>query len=120
MLSHETCSAGGNHEFDVSQEDESGPGEIIHVMGCGKCGDVYQNEILVQDNDYEFQDCEPDVCKESENGHDWTGERQHDYCSPDEADMERCVHCSGWRNTVYRMNRTEYWCDDGLIHTESW
>ena len=62
MLSHETCSAGGNHEFDDTHGDDWVNGKIMRSSRCSKCSEVYQNEMLARDGRYEYGDDAYDGC----------------------------------------------------------
>ena len=112
MLSHEACSAGGNHEFAEPEGDDWFNGEIMVSHGCSKCSEVHQNEMLVRDGHYEYNDCEPDDCQKSSDGHDWHDDG-HEYSSPDQYFKEKCHNCGGTRTEWYRHKYTTYNGPDG-------
>ena len=112
MPSHETCSAGGNHEFDDTPGDDWVNGEIMRSSRCSKCSEVCQNGMLARDGRYEYGDDAYAGCDAPSGAHVWapTG---HDFSSPDEYFEEKCGNCGRTRKEWHRHAYTTCTGPDG-------
>ena len=112
MVSHEKCSAGGEHNFDDGGESDFFNSDIMRSFNCSKCNEVSQNEMLVRDSCWEYHDCKENVCDGSNDGHNWES-NGHDYSSPDEYFQDKCRNCDGTRQEWYRHKYTTYNGENG-------
>ena len=119
MVSHTECSAGGSHSFIHDCGDDDGGVDMVIESACSKCNEVWEREIFVADNDYEYIDCDPKACSGSTDGHSWYNRKQETSGS-DIYYLSRCHNCDGESKDWWRHKRNEYAdANDNIIHKES-
>ena len=109
MVSRDQCNAGGSHSFDTKRDNGVGTGEIIDVLACSKCSEVFERRTYQTIEKYVFQLCYADTCDGSGGDHNWKFDC-NEYHDATIFVKSNCTHCNGIRHEEFRHYINE-WID---------
>ena len=114
MVSHEKCSDGIKHDFDISMDEEwIDNNNVRYINKCSKCSAVSEGRVYTSVPEWYYL-CDPDTCDESDNGHKW----EIDSKPVDGQTMtltHTCMNCDDHRILTFRQSRIEYLDSNGTV-----